>query len=118
MANIEEIKAKYCADKSLLEMSRSNDPNFKKYANEKTTKVAMNRMMGKNLNTSLKGKMLDYMQKEAKNALGLLNGVKTRADVDLKAYAKNPAIVKAAENAISSCKTLLSLIEQNQRATT
>ena len=118
MASVEEIKEKYCADKSLLEMSRTNDPNFKKYANEKTTKVAMNRMMGKNLNTSLKGKMLDYMQKEAKNALDLLNGVKVRANVDLKAYAKNPAIVKAADNAISSCKTLLSLIEQNQRAAT
>ena len=113
---LDEIKEKYCADKSLLEMSRSNDPNFKKYANKSTTKVAMNRMMGKNLNASLKGKMFDHMQKSTKSALDLLNGVKIRADVDLKQYAKNPAIVKAADNAISSCKTLLTLIEQNQKA--
>lgn len=114
--NRQTFSEKYCMDKSLLEMSRSNDPNFKKYANKSTTKVAMNRMMGKNLNTSLKGKMFDHMQKSTKNALDLLNGVKIRADVDLKQYAKNPAIVKAADNAISSCKTLLTLIEQNQKA--
>lgn len=107
-------------DKSLLELSRSNDPKdkqkLKKYSNEQSSKTAINRISGKNFQGSVKKKMLDYMQKETKNALGLLNGVKTRADVDLTAYAKNPAIVKAADNAISSCKTLLTLIEQNQRA--
>ena len=114
MSTVDEIKEKYFADKSLLEMSRSNDPNFKKYANEKSVKTAQNRILGK----PVKGKMFEYMQKETKNALALLNGVKVRANVDLKEYAKNPAIVKAADNAISSCKTLLTLIEQNQRAIT
>ena len=113
---LDEIKTKYLGDKSLLEMSRSNDPKLKKYANENATKVALGRITGKNAQGSVKKKMLEYMQKEAKNALNLLNGVKTRADVDLNAYAKNPAIVNAAENAIGSCKTLLKLIEQNQRA--
>ncbi len=107
-------------DKSLLELSRSSAPKdkqkLKKYSNEQSSKTAINRISGKNFQGSVKKKMLDYMQKETKNALGLLNGVKTRADVDLTAYAKNPAIVKAADNAISSCKTLLTLIEQNQRA--
>lgn len=115
---LDEIRTKYLGDKSLLEMNRSNDPKFKKYATETATKVAVGRITGKNAQGSVKKKMLDYMQKETKNALNLLNGVKTRADVDLKAYVKNPAIVKAAENAIGSCKTLLTLIEQNQKAVT
>lgn len=114
--NLDEIRTKYLGDKSLLEMSRSNDPKFKKYANENATKVALGRITGKNAQGSVKKKMLDYMQKETKNALNLLNGVKTRADVDLTAYAKNPAIVKAADEAIRSCKTLITLIEQNQKA--
>ena len=96
--NRQSFSEKYCMDKSLLELSRSNDPKDK----QKLKKYSK--------------KMLDFMQKEAKGALDQLNAVKTRANVDIKAYEKNPAIVKAADEAIRSCKTLISLIEQNQKA--
>lgn len=117
---LDEIRTKYLGDKSLLELSRSNDPKdkqkFKKYSNEQSSKTAINRISGKNFQGSVKKKMLNFMQKEAKGALDQLNAVKTRANVDIKAYEKNPAIVKAADEAIRSCKTLISLIEQNQKA--
>ena len=118
--NRQSFSEKYCMDKSLLELSRSNDPKdkqkLKKYSNEQSSKTAINRISGKNFQGSVKKKMLDFMQKEAKGALDQLNAVKTRANVDIKAYEKNPAIVKAADEAIRSCKTLISLIEQNQKA--
>ena len=118
--NRQSFSEKYCMDKSLLELSRSNDPKdkqkLKKYSNEQSSKTEINRISGKNFQGSVKKKMLDFMQKEAKGALDQLNAVKTRANVDIKAYEKNPAIVKAADEAIRSCKTLISLIEQNQKA--
>lgn len=116
--NVQEIKQKYLGDKSLLELSMSNDPKDKKLLNKFSSKESREKAINRSFDKDNKVKRLmhEYMAKETQNAIAEIKKVRNRAEAKLKAYEQNNAIITAAKNAEASCNTLLSLINQNLKS--